>query len=179
MSTSSDAFWRDANRVPILGNGLVASKTLTFIGDATTVATPIFTITGVVELQKLWGVVLVALGVNHTDAHWRINDQTATDVVLTKSTTLDLSAISAGAAIFKHGLAAAVAKYVTSDAAQSIEPTTLETQMFTPCVISQKTGGIQTDIEYVYTTTDEPTSGSIQFFAGYLPLSADASLAAA
>jgi hypothetical protein len=130
----------------------------------------------VVEVRQLYGIVTVTLGAAHTDAHWRVNDQTATDQVLTKATTLDLSAASAGAAVFKHGLAAAVGKYVTADAAKVIEPTTLETMLFTPFVVSQKTGGIQTDIEYVYTTADTPTSGAMQFFCRWLPLSASSGI---
>jgi len=175
--TITSTFPRDGNRVPMTGHGFITEKTLTFTGSAATVATPIFTITGVVEILKLGGVVLTALE-NHTDAHWRINDQTATDQVITKSTTLDLSDISIGATIFKFGLAAAVAKYVTADAAVITEPTTLQTSLFTPFMMVQKTGGIQTDIEYVYTTSDEPTSGAIQFRIGWLPLSDGATIEA-
>jgi len=178
MATTTDSFWRDANRVPITAHGLVATKTLTFTGDSATVATPIFTITGVIELLKIWGVALVDFGTNHTDAHLRINDQTATDVVLSKTTTLDLSAISAGATIIKNGLAAATLSYKTADAASALEPAVADEKNWTPAIIVQKTGGIQTDIEYVYTTSDSPTSGSMQFFAGWLPLSVGASLTA-
>lgn len=173
---ASDSFWRDANFVPITGHGLVVSKTLTFTGDGETVATPIFTITGTIELLKIWGIVLVALE-NHTNAHLRVNDQTASDQVLSETTTLDLSDISVGAGIIKNGLAAAVLSYRSADAATILEPAVADEKSFSPVIITQKTGGIQTDIEYVYTTTDSPTTGSIQFFAGYLPLSANGRLA--
>jgi hypothetical protein len=176
--TTENSFWRDANRIPILGHGLTVSKEVTFTGSAETVATPIFTITGVVELLKIWGVCTTGFGANHTDAHLRINDQTATDVVLSKTTTLDLSGISAGAAIVKNGLAAAVLSYRSADAATSLEPAVADEKSFTPAIITQKTGSIQTDIEYVYTTTDEPTSGAMQFFVGYLPLSEGAKIEA-
>ena len=175
MATIASTFWRDGNRVPITGHGLVAIKSITFTGDAATVATPIFTITGVVEVLKLWGVVTTALE-NHTDAHLRVNDQTASDQVLSKTTTLDLSDISVGAAIIKNGLAAAVLSYRTSDAASILEPAVADEKSFSPVIIAQKTGSIQTDIEYVYTTSDSPTTGAMQFFAGWLPLSEDASL---
>ena len=175
--TIGSTFWRDGNFVPIMGHGIVATKTLTFTGDATTVATPIFTITGTVELVKIWGVVTTALE-NHTDAHLRVNDQSASDQVLSKSTTLDISDISVGAVIYKNGLAAAVLKYMTSDAGSISEPAVADEKSFSPVIINQITGGIQTDIEYVYTTTDSPTTGVMQFFAGFLPLSAGADLAA-
>ena len=174
--TIQSTFPRDGNRIPVTGHGLITEKTLTFTGDDATVATPIFTITGVVEVLKLGGVVITTLGANHTDAHFRVNDQTATDQIITKATTLDLSGISPGAIIFKSGLITAVATYKSSDAASVYEPTTLQTSLYTPFIITQKTGGIQTDIEYVYTTTDDPTSGSISFEIGWLPLSDGASI---
>ena len=168
---------RDENRVPITGHGIVLKKSVTFTGDDATVATPIFTITGAVQVLKLGGIVTTVFGANHTDAHFRVNDQTATDQIITKATTLDLSGISPGAVIFKSGLITAVATYKSSDAASVYEPTTLQTGTFTPFIIVQKTGGIQTDIEYVYTTTDDPTSGVMDFYVGYLPLSEDSSIA--
>ena len=171
-----DSFWRDANYVPILGHGLVTSNIITFTGDAATVVTPVFSITGVVEILKIWGIVTTTFGANHANAHLRINDQTATDVLISKATTLDLSGISAGAAIIKNGLAAVVLVYKSADAATALEPAVADEKNWTPVIIVQKTGGIQTDIEYVYTTTDDPTSGSIQFFAGWLPLSIDGRL---
>lgn len=166
-----DSFWRDANFVPIKGHGLVATKTLTFTGSSATVATPIFTITGTIELLKIWGVVTVVFGANHTDAHMRINDQSNTDQVLSKTTTLDLNAISVGASIIKNGLAAAVLQYKTADVGSILEPAVANEKNFSPVIIQQITAGIQTDIEYVYTTSDIPTSGAMQFFAGWLPLS--------
>ncbi len=176
--TTSASFWRDANRVPIIQHGLVAKKTIVFTGDGATIATPIFKITGIVEVLKLWGVVITQFGASHTDAHFRINDQTAYDVVISKSTTLDLGSISPGASIIKNGLAAAVLQYKTSDAGSMLEPAVVQQQIFSPFVVVQKTGDIETDIEYVYTTADTPTSGSMEFFAGFLPISEGADLAA-
>lgn len=173
-----DSFWRDANFVPITGHGLVATKTITFTGDDATVATPIFNITGAIELLKIWGVVLVAFGASHTDAHLRINDQSNTDQVLSKTTTLDLGSISIGASIIKNGLAAAVLKYVTSDVGSLLEPAVADEKSFSPAIIQQITAGVQTDIEYVYTTAGAETTGSMQFFAGWLPLSENGRLQA-
>jgi hypothetical protein len=164
--TATDSFWRDANRVPIEAHGLVVSKTVTFTGSGET------------EAIELLGVCLTGFGANHTDAHLRINDQTATDQVLSKTTTLDLSGISAGAAIIKNGLAAAILSYKSADAATILEPAVANEKSFTPVIIVQKTGGVETNIEYVYTTTDEPTSGVMQFFVGYYPLSDGAKITA-
>jgi len=175
---SVGSFWIDANFRPITAHGLMVDKTLTFTGSGTTVATPIFTVVGTVELLKIWGIVKVVFGANHTDAHLRINDQSNTDQVLSKTTTLDLNDISVGASIIKNGLAAAVLVYKTADVGTVLEPAVANEKSFTPVIIQQITAGVQTDIEYVYTTSDTPTSGSMQFFAGYLPLSEGAYIAA-
>lgn len=155
------------------------SNTLTFTGSNTTVATDVFHVTGVVMVGALWGICTTGFGANHTNAHFRVNDQTASDQIITKATTLDLSGISAGAAILKTGLIIAVATYKSADAASVYEPTTLQTDIFTPFVITQKTGSIQTDVEYVYTTTDTPTEGAMLFVARYYPLSDGAALTVA
>ena len=150
-------------------------KEVTFTGDGATVAVPIFTVTGAVRVLGLWGVVTTAFE-DHTAAHWRVNDQTATDQVITKATGTDLSDISAGALIIKDDLATAALTYKTSDAGSLLEPTNLQTSIFSPFVVVQKTGGIQTDIEYVYTTTDSPTSGAMTFSVGFVPLSPDGNI---
>ena len=173
MGESLGQFKRDDNHVPITTDGLTNKKSHTFVGSGATVAVPLFHITGVVEIRGIWGIVTTALGVNHTDAHLRVNDQTATDQVLSKSTTLNLSGISAGAAIIKDGLAAAVLTYKTSDAGSILEPAVADQKNLSPVIIVQKTGDIQTDIEYVYTTSDTPTTGAMDFFVKWLPLSED------
>lgn len=111
------------------------------------------------------------LGANHTAAYWRLNDQTA-QANITVNTGTTLSAIKAGSAIVKKGLAAAALVKLDNAAGVVSEPTTLETIYFSPFVLVKKTGAV-TDIEYLYTTTDTPTSGVIQFFAQWLPVSSD------
>jgi len=177
MVAITQSFWRDANRIPIQGHGLVIRKDVIFTGDATTVAVPLFHVTGLVEVLKLGGGVTTALE-DHTDAHFRINDQSATDQVLSKSTTLDISDISVGAAIYKNGLAAAVLKYMTSDAGSISEPAVADEKSFSPVIINQITTDADTDIEYVYTTSDSPTTGAMSFYVGFLPLSEDGNIEA-
>lgn len=141
------------------------SKTL--IGNNTTTAVPIFGITQSISVIRLWAVVTTVLG-NHTAAYWRLNDQTA-QVSITASSGTTLSSAAAGSVISKTGLAAAALTLLNNSAGRIAEPTTLETTYFSPFVAVQKTGAV-TNIEYVYTTTDTPTSGVIQFFMEYKPL---------
>jgi len=176
MTSLTSSFFRDANRVPITTDGIITTDTQTLVGNNTTVNVPIFGITGTIEVRGLWGVVTTVLGANHTAAYWRLNDQTA-QVSITLSTGTTLSAIAAGSVIVKKGLAAAALTKLDNVAGAISEPTTLETPFFSPFVMVKKTAAA-TNIEYTYSTTDAPTTGAIQFFLRWLPISNDAAVAA-
>lgn len=174
MTTASASFSRDANRVPITTDGLTIATTQNMMGSNTTTAIPLFRITGSVEIRGLWGVITTDLGSNHTAAYWRLNDQTA-QVNITLNTGTTLSSKKAGSTIVKKGLATAALALIDTAAGAVSEPTTLETVYFSPFV-AQKKNAANTDIEYVYTTTQEPTTGAIQFFVRFIPLSADGTI---
>lgn len=170
----------DGNGRPVYGDSpFSVVKRHTFVGNNATVAVPLFTVVGAVMCTRLWGVVTTVLGNNHTATHWRINDQTASDQVITKATGTTLSSAGAGSLIMKVGLASAALTLKSSAAGALLEPTTLETMVFSPFVVVQKVGGVQTDIEYVYTTTNTPTTGAIEFHVSYYPLSASSYIASA
>lgn len=171
MATTA-TFAREANRVPITADGVLSQTTLNTTANNATVNPPIFRVTGSIEVRGLWGVVTTALGSNQTAAYFRLNDQTA-QVSITLSTGVTMSSLAAGSVIVKNGLAAAAAVAINNSAGRINEPTTLETMFFSPFTMVKKTAA-QTDIEYVYTTTQTPTTGAIQFFLRWLPLSADA-----
>ena len=171
MATSSTSFWRDGNRVPITGNGLLSTKSITLVGNNNTYNIALFTVTGAVEIVALYGVVTTVIGANHTASAWRINDQAA-QVYLTAVGGTDISTLAAGSVIFKKGLVATALSKIDNASGAILEPTTLETNMFSPVVVVKKTGAL-TQIEYHYATTDTPTSGVIEHFCGYLPLSED------
>lgn len=166
---------RDANNIPIQATGLVLtnSKTLS-ANNAAGTAVPIFRITGSVLINALYGIVTTVLGANNTAAYFRLNDQT-TQSNITVNTGVTLSAAPAGSVIVKNGLAAAAAVLLSASQERVSEPTTLETSYFSPFVAVKKPAA-NTDIEFVYSTTDTPTSGVIQFFVWWLPLSADADI---
>lgn len=172
---ATGAFPRDANRVPIPTFGLQVIKSLTFSGSNTTVNTAIFKITGTIQLVSLYGIVTTVLGANHTASAFRINDQTA-QIYLTAVGGTDISTASVGSMIIKNVLVATAITYKSGAAGAILEPATVNQQLFSPIILQQKTGSIETDIEYHYATTDTPTSGAIQFFAGYIPLSANGAL---
>lgn len=169
----SGSFNRDANYVPITTDGVVSNKSQTLSGSNATVNTPLFRITGTIEIRGLWGVVTTIIGANHTAGIYRLNDQTAQVAITASGATL--SGLAVGTTIAKKGLAAAALTLLDNAAGRVSEPTTLETTFFSPFVVMKKTGA-NTDIEYGYATTDTPTTGVIQHFIRWIPLSADANV---
>jgi hypothetical protein len=168
-------FSRDANNVPIAIDGLTSSTTKTFTGASATVNVPIFGFTGIVEIRALWGIVTTVLGANHTASSFRINDQTA-QIYLTAVGGADISAYPVGSMISKVGLVATALTAKKADVGFVLEPTTLETITFSPVIIGDKTALTNNTIEYHYATTDNPTSGAMQFFVRWLPISSDANI---
>lgn len=179
MSVAQGAFWRDQNHVPITTDGLqMVSNSIVLSGNNTTVATPIFSITGSVEVRALYGVVTTALGTNQTAAAWRLNDSAAqSDISLNTGTTV--SARPAGSVLTRRGLVS-VALVAISSATEAVsDPVNANIgRYFTSFIAVQKAAGVTTNIEYVYATTDTPTTGAITFYLRYLPLSSDANVTA-
>lgn len=177
MPTVNASFSRDADRIPITTDGItLASNNQVFTGNNTTVTTPLWHVTGTVEIRGIWGVVTTTIGVNHTTAFWRLNDQTAQPAI-TLATGTTLSGVAVGSTIVKKGLAAAALTLLDNVAGRVSEPTTLETTFFSPFLAVKKTGAV-TDIEYSYATTDAPTTGAMTFYVRFLPVSNDGTLTA-
>jgi hypothetical protein len=174
MSTSTSSFWRDGNRVPITQKGIVVSEQATFTANGT-VTYPIFHVTGTVLVLSLYGVVTTAIGSNHTAAYWRINDQGATPAI-TLATGTTISTAGVGSVLAKFGLAGAALTLINNSAGRVNEPTTLETDLFSPFSVMKKTGAV-TDIEYCY-TTNNTSLGEIKFYAGFIPVTEDGDLTA-
>lgn len=175
---AGSSYWRDSNHTPIAEGGLPVVKSITLSGSNTTVSTPLFRLTGTVQVKALYGVVTTALGANNTAAYWRLNDQTAQPAI-SVATGTTLSAAPAGS-IFTRRSLVSVALALSSSAAGAVQDPVAATapDSFMPFIIVQKAAGVQTDIEFTYTTTDTPTSGAITFVARYLPLSLDGALRA-
>ncbi len=177
MPQSASAFSRDANNVPITRNGLIVSKLVTLVGNNNTFNIACFKITGTIELRSLYGIVTTVLGVNHTASAWRINDQTS-QIYLTAVGGTDISAAPVGSMIIKNVLVATAVTLKSSSAGAILEPSTVNQDIFSPIMLTQKTAGVETDIEYHYATTDAPTSGAITMYAGFIPVSVDGNLTA-
>jgi hypothetical protein len=169
MPTSNAAFNRDANRVPITQNGLLVSKDITFTTNGS-VTKILFTVTGSVMVNALYGVVTTDLGSNHTAAAFRINDQGA-QVYLTAVGGTTLSSLTAGSLIIKDKLVAVAVTKIDNANGAVTETATAGIPVFSPVIITKKTGAI-TQIEYCY-TTNNTSLGAMTIFCGFIPLSAD------
>jgi hypothetical protein len=176
MPTTTQAFSRDANRVPIVLNGLMVTKSYTFSSTGTLVI-PIFSITGTVQLLALYGVVTTVLAGNHRVGAFRINDQTA-QVQITSATGPTMDAAPVGSLIIADVLAATAASYKSSAAGAVLQPATAGINPFSGSIITQKTGSIETDIEYRFTSSTNPTTGAMKFYCGFVPLSDDGNVTA-
>lgn len=163
------AVLRDDNDNPIQGTGITISNSKTLVGNNTAgIAVPIFTVTGSVQVLALWGNITTTLGANNTAAYWRLNDATNQSSITASSGTA-LSAAAAGSIIVKKDLASAALTLLSNSQERISEPTTLETFYFSPFVAVAK-AAVTTNIEFLYSTTDTPTVGVINFYVQYIPL---------
>lgn len=156
---------------------IISTNSKTLSANNTTAVVPIWTITGSIHLIALWGVVTTTLGANNTAASWRINDSGA-QTYLTAIAGTTLSALPSNTIIAKRGALGTALVAITSASANISEGVAAETIYFSPVLINQKTGAVTTNLEFRYTTTDTPTSGVIQFFAEWKPISANAAVTA-
>lgn len=151
------------------------SKTLSATGA---VVMPIFRVTGTVRVVRLRGIVTTVLNSAITAASWELYDQTA-HVPITSAAGTTLSAAPVGSVLSKTGLAAAAMTLTSSAAGALVEPAVLgENTIDSSFKITQKTGGINTDIQFLFTKDAGASSGVIQFFAVWRPESADGNLVA-
>lgn len=177
MATSGNLL-RDRNHNAVQGDGLITRVNQTLSASNTTASTPLFRVTGAVKINALYGVVTTALGSNITAAHWRTNDQTA-QVVISAAAGTTLSSFAAGSVITRKSLVSVALTGDNASAAKVIDPVAATApDVFMPFIVVQKTGGVQTDIEFTYTTTNTPTSGVIQHTVAWLPLTSTSNLVA-
>jgi hypothetical protein len=155
-----------------------AFKSQTLSGSNTTVVTPLFRVTGTVEVTQLYAIVTTALGSNITAAHWRSNDQTAT-LPISAAAGTTLSSFVAGSKLTRSSLVSVALTGNNASAAKVIDPVAATAPaVHMPFEVVQKTGGVNTDIEFVYTTTNTPTSGVLIHYVEWQPISDGSTLVA-
>lgn len=160
---------QEITRIPVISK---VSKTTNL--SNTTGSLTLFTIAGNIELVKLYGIVTTVLSANHTAAHFRLNDGTNVPV-LTLATGTTMSAAAVGSIIAATALAATAVTLANGSQARVTQAAAANQIPFQGQILTAKNGATTT-LEYRYTTTDIPSSGAIQFFMWWQPLSDDASV---
>lgn len=173
MPLLSQSFSRDANFVPVTNYGFTVSKSSSLTASNTTATNALFSVTGVVLVKALYGIVTTVLSSNVTAAYWQTNDQTATpDISLATGTTLSSAAVgSLLLRISTVGVALTLADAVAGRVNDPVAATAPD--VFMPFIVTQKTASVLTTIDFTYSTTNNPATGAIKFYASYLPLSDD------
>lgn len=141
------------------------SKTLS--ANNTTAAVPIFTLTGSVNIFKIYGIVTTVLGSAVTVAYFRLNDSSFQSNI-TNSTGTTLSSAAVGSLFFKPSTNGTALTLLASSA-ERIAETAANHPNFQEILLTANNGAT-TNIEFVYTTTNTPTSGAITFYAEYQPI---------
>lgn len=145
-------------------------QTLSGIAGASPYDIALFTVTGVVCIQICYGIVSTDLGANVTTVYLDLWDATLS-TVLTKATGTTMSAAQVGSLITRNATAGTAIGF--SDALTGY----LQDIGFQPFTVGKKEGAT-TQIRMHYATTDNPTSGVIDWVLTYIPLSRDGLLVA-
>lgn len=177
MTAVNDAFWRDANHVPITDGGLTAYTSKTLTANNATATVPIFGVTGSVLIRRIYGIITTALGNNHTTVYFRLNDQTI-QTAITLATGSTASSFTVGSMLEKRDLVTVAIDVNNASTGVFEDGGGKDLPYYQEFRITQKTGGVATNIEYVYSTTNTPTSGAIKFYCTYIPLSDDGAVIA-
>lgn len=176
MALPSYAFLHDADHQPITWRGVISASPHALTANNTTAAVPIFTVVGQVEVTGLYGVITTTLGANNTAAYWRTNDG-STQNSITLNTGTALSAAVAGGTLSKKAGVATALTLTAGTSGQVLESGTAGATYFQDFVL-QATPGVTTNIEFVYSTTDAPTSGAITFYVRWVPITQGSSIVA-
>lgn len=144
------------------------SKTLS--ANNTTASVGLFRVTGSVYIHRLYGVVTTVLGSNNTAAHWRMEDGTNTPAI-SVATGTTLSSAPVGSVISRTGLVATALTLNDASQVRVLDAASAGNDGMSPFIITQK-AATNSDIVFRYTTTNTPTSGVIQFFVEWEPLTA-------
>lgn len=150
---------------------VIASNSQTINANNTTVALPLWTITGVIAIYGLFGVVTTALSSNITAAYWRLNDGT-TQTSISLATGTILSNYRVNSLLYRTSAASSAlsATNANSAAASIVNGANVEWSLLNAGTLTAKSGNT-CNIEFVYSTTNTPASGAITFYLRYKALS--------
>lgn len=149
--------------------GDLISKVITINGDDATVNVPCFTLTGSVEVLKIYGQILTKTVLDScTNIHFDLYDATAAYPISKTTTATPLTNLAVGTMFIKNADASAPLA-VADNATGSIIEAPLVTKEFAPFILTAKTGATNT-IRFNYTTAGNAQNSTFKIWVEYRPL---------
>ena len=156
-------------------NYYLTHKNLTLdSGGAATFTDDLFTITGVIQINHIYGCVITAISANVTVAYL---DLFPGPIEITDNGGTAISLIKAGSLLTKEEIATAAIAVYDSNSAYVSEVSTNFNKSFKPFIVAKEDGAV-TNIRFVYDTLGGAT-GRIHWHLEWRPLSDEASAVAA
>lgn len=154
---------------PVIWPVQLAKKTQAVSLNNTTGSYALWTVTGAIFTLGLWGEVTVALSSNHTSAGFRLVEDAGVSNLTSINATLSSAPI--GSIIGANGNSVSPISLVLDQARVSSPgtPTYLN-------LCNTITGQTTSTIEYRYTTTNTPSSGTFDFYLFWTPATSGASV---
>lgn len=174
---SESIITRDANRVPYTRFGAIAKTTLNLTGNNETVTSPLFRIYGSVEIVRLYGIVTATIGAATATTSWTLSDSDGSSTAISGAAGTDISDRAPGTLLIRRGLSANVLVIGAASTASVTDVGGAGNKYISSLLVGiEKTGNVASYLNFVYATTSTPTSGAIDFYCGWVPLSAGSRL---
>lgn len=162
---------------PSASNTIKLKVSKTFADNAASaINVSLFQFTGAIRIVALYDIVTTTLG-NHTAPYYRVYDGSSGAEVTSSTLPPDSSSFPPGSILFKGGKTTTAAVGKSAANVNLSESATANTSTFNDLVVIAKTA-TTSEIRYVYSTSDSPTSGAKDFYIEIQPLSDDASIIA-
>ncbi len=146
-------------------------------GGAATFTDNLFTITGIIQINHIYGSVVTLISANVTVAYLDLFPTAGAAIEITDNGGTAISSIKVGSLITKEATAGTAIAVYDSDLGFVSEVATNFNKSFKPFIIAKKDGAV-TNIRFVYTTAGGAT-GRIHWHLEWRPLSDEASAVAA
>jgi hypothetical protein len=157
----------------IVATSRLLTNSTTLDASNTSKSYNIFQVVGSVYVSQLVGEVTTVLSANHTDCHCLLYSTSASEVI-SKATTLTLSAAPAESVLIKNAAATSTLQYLAADQPRVSTPAAANLDEF----VAVEDPAATTYIQFRHTTTDTPSSGVIKWYVYWIALTTGALLKA-
>jgi len=142
-------------------------------GGANTYEDNLFTITGIIQINSIYGYVITAISANVTVAYLDLFPTAGAAIEITDNGGTAISSIKVDSLLIKQAIATTAIGVYDSNLCYVAEVSTNFNKSFKPFIVAKKDGAV-TNIRFVYTTNGGAT-GRIHWHLEWKPLSDDGS----